>query len=250
MFSLDSQKEKTLMEKLTALKDTYIKKSTDSSSTLPSTEKKLYKAGETIDVERVESAAKGHLKVTLGFEAGVWYIFEAHWSGVIGNKEVDGTGNIPSQAIKIITEFEGFVDHVYNDGVGVPTIGIGTTRYPDGRPVRFGDPDISKATAQTYLAHDLEKTVNHLASEIPYWSEMDRNRQSALISFAYNLGDFFYGDSSFNSITGVLKGKQWDDLPMVLELYSNPSDPVVHAGLLRRRKEEAELWQGKGQFAA
>ena len=52
------------------------------------------------------------------------------------------------QAVQIVTEFEGFVDHVYDDGVGVATIGYGTTRYPDGRRVRFGDPNITKATAK------------------------------------------------------------------------------------------------------
>jgi hypothetical protein len=35
----------------------------------------------------------------------------------------------------------------------------------------------------------------------------------------------------------------------VMELYSNPNDPKVHKGLLRRRKDEGELWQGKGRFA-
>lgn len=250
------------MEKLTAKKDTYIKKSTAQSSTLPSTEKKLYKAGDTIAIEQADSAANGHLKVTMGFAAGVWYIFESDWSSIVGNpKSVPDSppggapaGNhgtdVPASALKIITEFEGFVNHVYDDGLGIPTIGIGTTRYPDGRPVRFGDPDIDKATAQTYLAHDLKTTMDHLRATIPHWSEMDDRQQSALLSFAYNLGQFFYGDPGFNSITAALRDRRWDKVPQVLTLYSNPQDPVVHAGLLRRRRAEADLWQGQGEHIA
>jgi GH24 family phage-related lysozyme (muramidase) len=159
------------------------------------------------------------------------------------------TGKVPDQAVQIVTEFEGFVDHVYDDGVGVATIGYGTTRYPDGRRVRFGDPNITKATAKIYLSHDLEATVDQLDSSIPHWDEMDGNQRSALISFAYNLGDHFYGGDEFKTISSTLRDKRWGDVPKAMELYSNPNDPKVHPGLLRRRKAEGELWQGKGPFA-
>ncbi len=159
------------------------------------------------------------------------------------------SGKVPNQAVQIVTEFEGFVDHVYDDGVGVATIGYGTTRYPDGRPVRFGDPNITKATAKIYLSHDLETTVNQLNSSIPHWDEMDDNRRSALISFAYNLGDHFYGGNNFGTITSTLRDNRWGDVPKAMELYSSPNDPKVHEGLLRRRQAEGELWQGKGRFA-
>ena len=234
---------------LTALHDTAIKKSTEQSSKLPDTEKKIYKAGETISIDKVESAPNGHLKVTLSFGAGVWYIFEKDWSPIPESMDpVESNSKVPEQAVQIITEFEGFVPHVYNDGVGVATIGIGTTRYPNGKPVRFGDPNITLETAQSYLSHDLENTVNHLAASIPHWNEMNDNQRSALISFAYNLGDYFYGNPGFNSITSALRDKRWNDVPKVLELYSNPGSNV-HEGLLRRRKAEGELWQGKGKFA-
>jgi GH24 family phage-related lysozyme (muramidase) len=161
----------------------------------------------------------------------------------------ESSGKVPDQAVQIVTEFEGFVDHAYDDGVGVATIGYGTTRYPDGRRVRFGDPNITKATAKIYLFHDLETTVDQLDSSIPYWDEMDGNQRSALISFAYNLGDHFYGGDEFKTISSTLRVKRWGDVPKAMELYSNPNDPNVHPGLLRRRKAEGELWQGKGPFA-
>ena len=161
----------------------------------------------------------------------------------------ESSGKVPDQAVQIVTEFEGFVDHVYDDGVGVATIGYGTTRYPDGRRVRFGDPNITKATAKIYLSHDLEATVDQLDSSIPHWDEMDGNQRSALISFAYNLGDHFYDGDQFKTISSTLRDKRWGDVPKAMELYSNPNDPKVHPGLLRRRKAEGELWQGNGPFA-
>lgn len=162
---------------------------------------------------------------------------------------VSGGGKVPDQAVAIVTDFEAFVDHVYDDGVGVATIGYGTTRYPDGRPVRFGDPNITEKTAEIYLSRDLESTVHLLNASIPHWDEMNSNQRSALISFAYNLGDHFFGDPNFRTITSTLRDKRWHDVPKAMELYSNPNDPKVHAGLLRRRKAEGELWQGKGPFA-
>ena len=236
------------MQKLTAKNGTFIKKSTEQSSKLPNTEKKLYNTGETIDVEKAELSANGHLKVTLGFGAGVWYIYRPDWSDCDMASNVDGDSNIHPQAIAIVTEFEGFVPRVYNDGVGVPTIGIGTTRYPDGRSVRFGDSNIDLATAQKYLAHDLAAVVKQLKLEIPHWDGMNDNQQSALISFGYNLGEYFYANPGFNTITAVLRDKRWSDLPKTLELYSMPGTGV-HEGLLRRRKAEGELWQSKGKFA-
>src|SRR5262245_362404 len=169
----------------------------------------------------------------------------------ISSSAVSGgsNGKVPDQAVQIVTEFEGFVDHVYDDGVGVATIGYGTTRYPDGRRVCFGDPNITKATATIYLSHDLETTLDQLDSSIPHWDEMNGNQRSALISFAYNLGDHFYGGDQFKTISSTLRDHCWDDVPTAMDLYSNPNDPKVHPGLLQRRKAEGELWQGKGPFA-
>lgn len=85
---------------------------------------------------------------------------------------------------------------------------------------------------------------NYLPSltKIPYWSEMNDNQKGALLSFAYNLGADFYGHPDFNTITRVLKNKEWDKVPEKLLLYRNPGTDV-EAGLLRRRIAEAKLWE-------
>jgi GH24 family phage-related lysozyme (muramidase) len=62
------------------------------------------------------------------------------------------------------------------------------------------------------------------------------------LSFAYNLGANFYNNSGYETITRVLKNKEWDKVPAALELYRNPGSDV-ELGLLRRRKAEGKLWK-------
>jgi GH24 family phage-related lysozyme (muramidase) len=149
---------------------------------------------------------------------------------------------VPDAALDIIAEFEGFVPTVYDDGVGVPTIGYGSTFYLDGRKVAWGDPPITETEARDMMEEICEKDFwNVISCEVPYWEDMNDNQRSALCSFAYNLGANFYGSPGFNTISGCLKEKRWDDLPAALMLYVNPGS-AVEAGLKRRRKAEGELW--------
>ena len=155
----------------------------------------------------------------------------------------DGKQDDTSPALKIIKEFEGCRLTAYPDPLsgGEPwTIGVGCTRYPDGRPVRPGD-KISEAEADQMLRIEIDRTAAVLAKRIPYWAEMNGNQKSALISFAFNLGAAFYGSSGFSTISGALRDKRWDDVPAALLLYRNPGSNV-EAGLKRRRIAEGKLW--------
>ncbi|MGV2389084.1 MAG UNVERIFIED_CONTAM: hypothetical protein LVR29_14885 [Microcystis novacekii LVE1205-3] len=77
---------------------------------------------------------------------------------------------------------------------------------------------------------------------------LNDNQRSALISFAYNLGDYFYGNPGFNSITAALRDKRWNDVPKILEL-TLIRVPMSMKVCCDGRKAEGELWQGKGKFA-
>jgi GH24 family phage-related lysozyme (muramidase) len=70
---------------------------------------------------------------------------------------------------------------------------------------------------------------------------MNDKMRGSLLSFAYNLGADFYNSSGFNSITKVLKNKEWNKVPETLKLYRNPGTDI-EAGLLRRRIAEGKLW--------
>lgn len=145
--------------------------------------------------------------------------------------------------INIIKEFEGCHLNAYPDPLtkGPPiTIGWGSIRDFDGTFFKVGRV-ITQKYADTLLEFDLKNRFLPSLQRIPYWSEMNNNQRGALLSFAYNLGAGFYGGSNFNTITRVLKNKEWSKVPDALYLYRNPGTRV-EAGLARRRVAEGKLW--------
>jgi len=144
----------------------------------------------------------------------------------------------------LIKEFEGCHLNAYPDPLtgGLPiTIGWGSTKDFNGQPFKIGK-RITQEYADRLLVFDIENRFLPSLQKIPYWSEMNDNQRGALLSFAYNLGAGFYGGSNFNTITRVLKNKEWNKVPDSLYLYRNPGSNV-EAGLARRRKAEGDLWK-------
>jgi lysozyme len=153
---------------------------------------------------------------------------------------------LPEPGVYLIKEFEGCHLSAYYDPLtgGLPiTIGWGSTRRKDGSRFMIGN-KISQAEADDLLYSQLRREFLPTLSKIPYWREMNENQQGAILSFAYNLGADFYGSPDFNTITKVLKNKEWDKVPETLKLYRNPGSKV-EKGLLRRRTAEGFLWSSK-----
>jgi len=149
-----------------------------------------------------------------------------------------------ASALKLIKEFEGCHLTAYPDPLsgGDPwTIGYGTTRYPGGRRVSRGD-KITVIEADMFVRTEIDQIAKKLSETVPHWSAMTDEQQSALISFAYNLGTGFYGSGGFETISKRLRERDWGAVPAALELYRNPGTNV-EAGLLRRRRAEGELWR-------
>jgi GH24 family phage-related lysozyme (muramidase) len=144
-------------------------------------------------------------------------------------------------AIQLIKEFEGCRLSAYPDplsGAEPWTIGYGTTRYSAGTPVKRGD-KINVIEADMLLRLEVDRIAQQLRA-IPNWNAMSDAQRSALVSFAYNLGDF-YGRTDFETISAALRDKNWAAVPAAMLLYRNPGTPV-EAGLARRRRAEGELW--------
>jgi GH24 family phage-related lysozyme (muramidase) len=147
-------------------------------------------------------------------------------------------------ALKLIKEFEGCHLTAYPDPLsgGDPwTIGYGTTRYPGGRRVSRGD-KITVIEADMFVRTEIDQIAKKLSETVPHWSAMTDGQQSALISFAYNLGTGFYGSGGFETISKRLRERDWDAVPDALLLYRNPGTNV-EAGLKRRRIAEGDLWR-------
>ncbi len=132
-------------------------------------------------------------------------------------------GMVPRAGVELIKEFEGLhqlasdgMVHAYPDPLsgGLPyTIGYGSTKDIDGSPFDLGD-KITREKAELLLTQQLK--YNYLATlekTIPYWDEMNDNQHGALLSFGYNLGANFYGSPDFNTISRVLKAKEWSKVP-------------------------------------
>lgn len=161
---------------------------------------------------------------------------------------------IPQQGIELIKEFEGYHEELedgrvkaYADpihGWTVPTIGYGTTKYPDGRKVQQGDL-ITREQAEKYLIWEIDHLCRPVLEKIPTWEQMNANQRGALYSFAYNLGAYFYGGADFQSITKVCDSiDRWTDTSWIKEQfvkYRNPGS-AAEVGLRRRREAEADLF--------
>ena len=162
----------------------------------------------------------------------------------------DGKQSDLAAALKLIKDFEGCHLDAYPDPLsgGEPwTIGYGTTRYSDGRPVKRGD-RINTIEADQLLRQEVDRIAAKLRSTVPSWGELTDQQQSALVSFAYNLGADFYGAKGFETISKRLREKDWPGVPDALLLYRNPGTNV-EAGLKRRRIAEGDLWGRDKQMA-
>jgi lysozyme len=160
------------------------------------------------------------------------------------NQKIEPTlDGLPLQGVALIKEFENCHLKAYYDPRtgGLPiTIGWGSTRRKDGTRFMIGN-KITQEEADDLFYYQLHHEFIPALQKIPYWSEMNDNQRGVLLCFAYNLGEDFYGHPDFNTITRVLKNKEWDKVPKTLEMYRNPGSNV-EAGLLRRRKAEGKLW--------
>lgn len=148
------------------------------------------------------------------------------------------------KAIVLIKKYEGFYANAYKDpktGNLPITIGWGSTEDESGKPFHMGD-KITRERADKLLYNQLKEDYIPRISKIPFWRSMSDGQRAVMVSFGYNLGADFYGGDKFKTITKHLSKKNWDVIPDVLTLYSNPKSKV-HNGLLKRRKDEAQKWE-------
>ena len=137
--------------------------------------------------------------------------------------------------IDLICGFEGLRLKAYDDGVGVWTIGFGTTIYPNGIRVKKGD-TCTEAQAKAYMAHDLKKfesAVNN-AVTVP----INQNQFDALVSLAYNIGP-----SAFSKSTLVRKLNAGDirGAAEQFDVWVNAGGKRMQ-GLVNRRAKEKEVF--------
>ena len=102
-----------------------------------------------------------------------------------------------------LIQYEGYRAKPYRDSVGVPTIGIGTTQYPDGSRVKMTDNAITKEQAITYARAHVSKDEIKFRHSLPNVA-LGQNEYDAYMSFLYQFGAGNWNKSSMRR--ELLKG--------------------------------------------
>jgi lysozyme len=149
---------------------------------------------------------------------------------------------VSALAVAGIAGYEGYSSRAYVDSVGVQTVGFGSTRHPDGTPVKEGD-TVTPQRAVVMLAKDADRIWREAAAcigDVPlYQHEVD-----AYASLAYNIGSDAFCRSS---IVKKLKQTPPDYEGACREILRwNRAGGQVLPGLVKRREAEYRLCKGEG----
>ena len=149
---------------------------------------------------------------------------------------------LSNNGFNIIKNFEGLSLSAYRDEAGVWTIGYGSTRYHDGKPVKPGDQLASEVQADALFRNTLgqyEDAVNRCV-KVP----LSQNQFDALASFTYNVGT---GGLEESTLLVKLNEKNYTEAAAHFLAWDKITDPktgqkIVSEILLQRRKEESLLF--------
>lgn len=144
---------------------------------------------------------------------------------------------ISDVGLELIKKYEGFRSKPYLCPANVPTIGYGTTFYPNGTKVKLSDPPIDEEHATFLLKENLKIYEN--AVDTFTRDDISQHQFDALVSFAYNLG------------VDALKKST-----LLRKINTNPNDKSILnefdkwcfaagkklPGLMKRREDEANLY--------
>lgn len=134
------------------------------------------------------------------------------------------------RGINLIKEHEGLRLEAYRCPAGVYTIGYGHTAG-----VRRGDV-IDKQRAEYLLTEDLKKFEAVVNRECP---GINQNQFDALVSFTFNVGTANFMKSTLLKCVKANPG----NVNIRYEFSRwNKANGIILSGLIRRRREEAELY--------
>ena len=170
---------------------------------------------------------------------------EAAGLGKIVNETAAGLPSFTfsQNAVDLIKDSEGFRSKPYLDGKGNPTIGYGTTIYPNRKKVTLKDKPITKAQAEKYLAYAMGYVIQGINKFMATEKKVDKkgnpiilnqNQIDALVSLGYNIGR-----------GALLRSKAYSTATR------RPNDPrikkyfmewVSEPGHVKRRKAEIKLY--------
>ena len=134
--------------------------------------------------------------------------------------------------------FEGVYLRPYMCPAGVPTIGIGTTRYETGLRVTLTDPPITRQRAEDLLMWELRTKclpqVMRLCATLESWGP---HSVAAIVDFTYNLGS---GNLQSSTLRRRILENDRQGARLELMRWVRGGGKVL-PGLVKRRQAEAAL---------
>lgn len=128
--------------------------------------------------------------------------------------------------------FEGLRLRPYLCPAGVPTIGYGATRYPDGRAVTLADAPVTELRAVQLLRWDLENV--RIPAVLALCPGLEGERLGLLTDFCYNLGT---GRLRASTLRKRINDGRWDLVPAELRKWVLAGGRRL-PGLVARREAE------------
>jgi len=146
---------------------------------------------------------------------------------------------------RLLSEWEGTELKLYQDAVGLPTIGVGhlLTRGEltsgkiviRGVPVRYQN-GLALQQALDLLGQDLESFETVVTESVV--AQLKQNQFDAIVSFVFNTGVSAFKGST---LLKVLNQNQLDQTPVQLRRWVYAGGRVI-PGLANRREKEIALW--------
>ena len=145
---------------------------------------------------------------------------------------------LDKNGIDFLTKEEGVILHPYRDSVGIPTIGIGMTYYPDtDKKVTMTDKPLTTQQAQDYFIQMLKPYC--LAVYSTTRDNITQNNFNALVSLCYNIGTGgFKGSTVHRLVEGMIIGEPLLDAFLMWD----KADHKFNQNLHDRRQREYNLY--------
>ncbi|MFW1945401.1 lysozyme [Acinetobacter guillouiae] len=155
-------------------------------------------------------------------------------TNVIGFAQ-DQITQVSPQGVDLICGFEGLELKAYDDGVGVCTIGYGTTIYPHGKAVQYGD-TCTIEQAKNYMQYDLRRFEQAVTAAVNV--PLNQNQFDALVSLSYNIG---IGAFKNSTLLKLLNASDYHAASHQFDVWIKAGGKTVQ-GLVNRRAVEKTLF--------
>lgn len=145
---------------------------------------------------------------------------------------------VPKNAIDLAQFFEGFEPLPYLCPARVPSIGFGSTVYPNGKKVTLQDKPVTRAQATSMMVWELEHSMAATLRLCPVLLSVREEWLGAIVDFTYNLGS---GRLQQSTLRRKINARDWKAVPAELNKWVFGGG-VKLPGLVLRRKAEAAFF--------